>query len=57
MKDALINRWKFLRNLGVIGAGSLLSMSLWISVFSEVVETLGEKCSLAIIDTGSRGIF
>ena len=57
MKDALINRREFLRNLGVIGAGALLSMSPWLSVFSEVVETSGEKCRLAIIGTGSRGRF
>ena len=57
MKDALINRREFLRNLGVIGAGALLSMSPWLSVFSEVVETSGEKCRLAIIGTGSKGHF
>ena len=57
MKDALINRREFLRNLGVIGAGTLLSISPWLSVFSEVVETLSEKCHLAIIGTGSRGRF
>ena len=57
MKDALINRREFLRNLGVIGAGALLSMSPWLSAFSEVVETSGEKCRLAIIGTGSRGRF
>ena len=57
MKDALINRREFLRNLGVIGAGTLLSISPWLSVFSEVVETSSEKCHLAIIGTGSKGHF
>ena len=57
MKDALINRREFLRNLGVIGAGTLLSISPWLSVFSEVVETSSEKCHLAIIGRGSKGHF
>ena len=57
MKDTLISRRDFLRNLGMIGAGTLLSVSPWLSAFSEVVETSNEKCRLAIVGPGSRGRF
>ena len=36
MKDTLINRREFLKNIGVLGAGVLLSASPWLSAFSEV---------------------
>lgn len=57
MKDTLISRREFLKDIGMIGAGVLLSASPWLSAFSEVVETSGEKCRLAIIGPGSRGRF
>ncbi len=43
MKDTLINRREFLKNIGVLGAGVLLSASPWLSAFSEVKETSNEK--------------
>ena len=57
MKDTLINRREFLKNIGVLGAGVLLSASPWLSAFSEVKETSNEKCRLAVIGPGSRGRF
>lgn len=57
MKNTLISRREFLKNMGVLGAGVLLSASPWLSAFSEVVETSNEKCRLAIIGPGSRGRF
>ncbi|MBD8985064.1 MAG: twin-arginine translocation signal domain-containing protein, partial [Bacteroides cellulosilyticus] len=48
MKNTLISRREFLKNMGVLGAGVLLSASPWLSAFSEVVETSNEKCRLAI---------
>ena len=52
-----INRREFLKNIGMLGAGVLLSASPWLSAFSEVLETSHEKCRLAIIGPGSRGRF
>ncbi len=49
MKDTLINRREFLKNIGVLGAGVLLSASPWLSAFSEVKETSNEKCRLAVM--------
>lgn len=43
MKDTLINRREFLKNIGVLGAGVLLSASPWLSAFSEVKETSNEN--------------
>mgnify|MGYP002265139313 CR=1 FL=1 len=57
MKDTLINRREFLKNIGMLGAGVLLSASPWLSAFSEVKETSNEKCRLAVIGPGSRGRF
>ena len=57
MKDALISRREFLKDIGILGAGVLLSASPWLSVFSEVTKTSNEKCRLAIIGPGSRGRF
>ena len=57
MKNTLINRREFLRDIGMLGAGVLLSASPWLSAFSEVMETSNEKCRLAIIGSGSRGRF
>lgn len=54
MKDELSRR-DFLKNLGMLGAGALLMTSPWLSAFSEVVETYGERCRLAVIGPGSRG--
>lgn len=54
MRDELSRR-DFLKNLGMLGAGALLTASPWLSAFSEVVETSGERCRLAVIGPGSRG--
>ncbi len=57
MKDTSISRRDFLKNIGMIGAGTLLAASPWLSAFSEVTNTSKEKCRLAIIGPGSRGRF
>lgn len=36
MKDTVINRREFLRNIGMLGAGVLLSASPWLSVFQKL---------------------
>lgn len=41
----------------MLGTGVLLAASPWLSAFSEVVETSGERCRLAVIGPGSRGCF
>ena len=57
MKNTQLSRRDFLKNIGIAGAGTLLAASPWLSAFSEVVETSGEKCRLGIIGPGSRGRF
>jgi len=57
MKDNVINRREFLRNLGTAGLGVLAATSPWLSAFSEARETASQRCRLGIIGPGSRGQF
>ena len=55
--EHLMNRREFLRDLGILGMGTALATSPWLSVFSESKHTKGEKIRLGIIGPGSRGKF
>jgi predicted dehydrogenase len=57
MNSKSITRRDFLKNLGMAGAGVMLAASPWLSAFSEVTHTSGDKCRLAVIGPGSRGRF
>lgn len=57
MKDESMDRRDFLKRMGVMGGGLLLSASPWLSAFSEVTHTAGSTCRLGIIGPGSRGRF
>lgn len=57
MEKSNLSRREFLRNLGMAGAGILAATSPWLTAFSEVTHTGGEKCRLGIIGPGSRGQF
>lgn len=57
MEHTMISRREFLKNLGVLGAGTLLATSPWLSTFADVEETSKEKCRVAVIGPGSRGRF
>jgi hypothetical protein len=50
-----ISRRDFLRNLGIVGAGTLLASSPWLSAFSETKHTENEKIKIGVIGPGSRG--
>lgn len=52
-----MERRDFLKNIGMLGAGTLLMSSPWLSVFADVKDTAKEKCRLGIIGPGSRGRF
>lgn len=52
-----INRREFLKSLGIASSGLLLASTPWLSVFSDVEKTSGEKARLGIIGPGSRGRF
>lgn len=57
MEDSYMGRRKFLKNLGIAGAGVLAVTSPWLSAFSEVNNTVNEKCRIGMIGPGSRGRF
>ena len=50
-------RRDFLKQLGMLGTGSLLATSPWLSTFAEVDHTSKDKCRIAVIGPGSRGRF
>ncbi len=52
-----MERRDFLKNIGMLGTGTLLMSSPWLSVFADVKDTAKEKCRLGIIGPGSRGRF
>lgn len=53
----IITRREFLKDIGLLSAGVVLSASPWLSAFSDVSETTKEHCRLAVIGPGSRGRF
>lgn len=53
--DNRIYRREFLKSMGVISMGTLLSSSPWLSAFSETTHTEKDKIKLGIIGPGSRG--
>ena len=57
MRQTLITRREFLRDLGLAGAGALLASSPWLSAFADVEKTGGNKVKIGIIGPGSRGRF
>ena len=57
MKNMMMDRREFLKNLGMLSTGAVLLSSPWLSVFADVKETAKEKCRLAVIGPGSRGRF
>lgn len=57
MNDTQISRRTFLKNLSIAGIGTLAATSPWLSAFSEVAETTGERCNIGFIGVGSRGRF
>ena len=52
-----MSRREFLKNLGIAGAGFLAATSPWLSAFSEVNDTVKERCRIGVIGPGSRGQF
>jgi len=50
-----IDRRQFLKNMGLVSGGILLSTSPWFSAFSEQKHTTGSKARIGIIGPGSRG--
>lgn len=52
-----LSRRDFLKNLGVLGLGTLAVSSPWLSAFSEITHTDNSSVRLGIIGPGSRGQF
>lgn len=52
-----MDRRGFLRQLGLLGMGTLMATSPWLSAFAEADDTRHEVCRLAVIGPGSRGRF
>lgn len=52
-----IDRRQFIREMGIISGGILLSTSPWFSAFSEQKNTVGSVARIGIIGPGSRGQF
>ncbi|MDE6085575.1 MAG: Gfo/Idh/MocA family oxidoreductase, partial [Muribaculaceae bacterium] len=52
-----MSRREFLKNLGIAGAGFLAATSPWLSAFSEINDTVKERCRIGVIGPGSRGQF
>lgn len=50
-----IDRRQFLKNIGLMSGGLLLSTSPWFSAFSEQKQTVGHKARIGVIGPGSRG--
>ncbi|MBQ9668142.1 MAG: Gfo/Idh/MocA family oxidoreductase [Prevotella sp.] len=57
MDKNTMDRRAFLKGLGSLGIGALAASTPWLSAFSEVEETAGERVRLGIIGPGSRGQF
>ena len=57
METNTMNRRDFLKGLGVLGIGALAASTPWLSAFSEVDKTQGERVRIGMIGPGSRGQF
>ncbi|MCD7932779.1 MAG: Gfo/Idh/MocA family oxidoreductase [Tannerellaceae bacterium] len=50
-----LDRRNFIKQVGLVGAGTLLSSSPWLSAFADKEHTVSSKARIGVIGPGSRG--
>jgi len=55
MENNSIDRRSFIKQMGVVGAGTLLSASPWLSAFADKEKTVTSQARIGVIGPGSRG--